>query len=509
MTPNSSQSTSLRDYLRVLSAQKWLILAITAIAVAAGVAYTLLKTPTYDATAQVEFKNPSAQATIVTPGSQVLPEINEAAAAAAASRAVTSDDVVKKVQKSLDNGMTTDELRGDVEATVQQDSNLVAIKASTDDKDLSAKLANEFALQTKLAQRDSLRAEYASQAKSLNDSIKNGDLDPATELAEQQGLGRLETLSRVADPVDISRPATVPSSPSSPKPVRDIGLALILGLLLGIGTAFLRNALDRRITDSHQIQHDLGLPLVGYVRADALGLAGIGRNGDSFVSEDDLEGFRILRANVDFLVRDQDLRSLVVTSALPEEGKSTVAAWYAYVSAVSGRRTLLVECDFRRPVLADRFGVDRTPGLSDYLAGEAEPKDVLRSVSVHGREAVDVLPLITAGGNVFQPTEMIGSKKFKAFVDQTTRAYDVVIFDSAPLLPVGDTLELIPQVDGVILCVRLGQTTRDQALAAQQAMQHLPERPTGLVVTGVRRGSDDDYYGYYSYSSAGTAASTG
>jgi capsular exopolysaccharide synthesis family protein len=291
--------------------------------------------------------------------------------------------------------------------------------------------------------------------------------------------------------------------------VRDTILALILGLLVGIGAAFLRNALDRRIKDSHQIQHELGIPLVGYVRADALGLAGVGRNGDSFVSEDDLEAFRILRRNVDFLAGDEEISSVVVTSALPEEGKSTVAAWFAYVSAVAGRRTLLVECDLRRPVLATRFGVDRAPGLSDYLAGEAKPKDVLRSVNVHGREAVDVLPLIPAGENTFQPTEMIGSKKFKAFLDQTTRAYDIVIFDSAPLLPVGDTLELIPQVDAVLLCVRLGQTTKDQAQAAKQAMTHLPDKPTGLVVTGVRRGSDDDYYGYYSYAGSGTPARAG
>ena len=509
MTPKSSDSTTLRDYLAVLRANRGLILAVTLIAIAVGVAYSVLRDPVYEATASIEFQNPTEDLPVVTPGSQVTPEINEAAAATAASRAVTSDAVVKRVEEAANTGMSVGELRASVDATVEPDSNLVAIKASTGDADLSAQLANEFAKQTKLAERDELRTQYSDDAESLRGSLKD-DLDPATDAAYRVAIARLDTLSKVADPVDITRPADVPGSPAEPKPVVDTILAAVLGLILGIGTAFVRNALDRRIKDSRQIQRELGLPLVGYVPADALGLTGAGRNGNSFISEDELETFRILRRNVDFLAGGKPISSLLVTSPLPEEGKSTVAAWYAYASAVAGRRTLLVECDFRRPVLASRFGVESEPGLSDYLAGEAQPRDVLRSVDVHGREAVDVLPLIPAGGSVFQPAEMIGSDRFASFVEQTTGVYDIVIFDSAPILPVGDTLELMPRVDAVLLCVRLRQTTRDQALAAQHAMQHLPSRPTGLVVTGLQRGSDDDYYGYYSYApERGAAAHAG
>jgi capsular exopolysaccharide synthesis family protein len=503
---NASDTTTLRDYVGVLSTRRNVVIACVVIASLIGLGYSLVRSPTYTSTASVEFRDETKEIGVFTPGIQVFPEVRPDQAAAAASKTVTTDQVVDRVQRALPTEMSTSELRESVEATVQPDSNLVAIEASADEAGLSAQIANEFAEQTKIAAREQQREKYRNQANELKSALNSG-LDPATEASYRNAIARLRTLSRVADPVEITQPAEVPGSPSSPKPFRDTLLAAILGLLIGIAVAFIRNALDRRITDSHQAQHDLGLPLVGYVRADALGLTGIGRNGDSFVSEDDLEAFRILRTNVDFLAGDRGVSSLVVTSALPEEGKSTVAAWFAYVSAVAGRRTLLVECDFRRPVLANRFGVDTTPGLADYIAGDSGPKEVLRSVPVRGREAVDVLPLIPAGENVFQPTEAIGSKKFQAFVDQITRAYDLVIFDSAPLLPVSDTLELIPQVDGVLFCVRLDQTTRDQALAAKQAMQHLPDRPTGLVITGVRPGSDDDYYGYYSYASThGTVA---
>ena len=507
MEPNSSETTGLRDYLAVLRARRGLIIAITLIAVAIGLAYSLAKAPTYEATATVTFTDPTKPLSILAPGTQLPVDLNLDKTAAGNARTVTRPDVIAAVRKELNNGMSTDELKSDVNATVQPTSDQIDITASTDDANKSAKVANAFADQLKVATRNDFRTQFAVQAKKVQ--TLSGAGSDTTKATADVAVARLRALSKVTDPVTITKPATAPGSPSSPKPVRDTILALILGLLIGISAAFLRNALDRRIKDSHQIQHELGLPLVGYVRADALGLAGVGRNGDSFVSEDDLEAFRILRRNVDFLAGDQEISSLVVTSALPEEGKSTVAAWFAYVCAVAGRRTLLVECDLRRPVLATRFGVEKAPGLSDYLAGEAKPKDVLRSVNVHGREAVDVLPIIPAGENTFQPTEMIGSKKFKSFIDQTTRAYDIVIFDSAPLLPVGDTLELIPQVDAVLLCVRLGQTTRDQAQAAKQAMTHLPEKPTGLVVTGVRRGSDDDYYGYYSYAGSSAPARAG
>jgi capsular exopolysaccharide synthesis family protein len=499
MQPNSSSDTTgLRDYLAVLRARRGLVIAITLIAVAIGLAYSLAKTATYDATATVTFTDPTKSLSILAPGTQLPVDLNLDKTAAGNARTVTRSDVVAAVQKQLNNGMSVNELKDDVNATVSPTSDQIDITASTDSADKSAKIANAFATQLKIATRNDVRGQFSNEAKQIDKTLGTSNSDTTKSTADV-AVARLQALSKVSDPVTITKPATAPGSPSSPKPVRDTVLALILGLLIGIGAAFLRNALDRRLKDSHQIQHDLGMPLVGYVRADALGLAGVGRNGDSFVSEDDLEAFRILRRNVDFLAGDEEISSLVVTSALPEEGKSTVAAWFAYVSAVAGRRTLLVECDLRRPVLASRFGVEQAPGLSDYLGGEAKPRDVLRSVNVHGREAIDVLPLIPAGENTFQPTEMIGSKKFKAFVEQTTSAYDIVIFDSAPLLPVGDTLELIPQVDAVLLCVRLGQTTKDQAQAAKQAMTHLPDKPTGLVVTGVRRGSDDDYYGYYSY----------
>jgi Mrp family chromosome partitioning ATPase len=135
--------------------------------------------------------------------------------------------------------------------------------------------------------------------------------------------------------------------------------------------------------------------------------------------------------------------------------------------------------------------------LGDFLAGEAKPRDVLRSVDLDG-EAEKVLPVIPAGLDVRHPGDLISSKALPAFLTQIARAYEVVVLDCPPLLPVGDTLDVLPLVDGVLVCVRLGQTTRGQADAAVSILERLPSRPTGLVITGLDSSGSDDYYGYYS-----------
>jgi succinoglycan biosynthesis transport protein ExoP len=486
---------TLSDYVAVLAAHKWLIVIVTLIAIGAGVAYSTLTDPTYDATATIAFQNESTDISVLTPGVQVAPDVNPTQSAAANSRLVTREDVVDAVQSKVNTGMTDDELRSAVSATVQPDSDLVAIIASAGNAQLAARIANEFALRTKTIDSRITRRQFGQDADRLKETLK-AEKDPSTAQAYAEAIARLRVLSQVADPVTITRPATVPDSATTPRPARDITVAAILGLLVGLGAAFLRNALDRRLSDGHEAERELGLPLVGYVRAETLGLAGGALNGDAPAHDEELETFRILRTNVNFLAPDLDVSTLVVTSAVAEEGKSTVAAGYAYVSATAGRRTLLVDCDLRKPVLADRFAVAAKPGLAEVLGGDAELQDALRAIDVQGAEPVPPLTLIPAGGTILRPAEMIGSQRFRRFVDQVKHDYDLVIFDSAPLLPVSDTLEMIPILDAGLLCVRIDQTTRHQAQAASESLHRLPDKPIGLVITGVKRGGDDDYYGY-------------
>jgi capsular exopolysaccharide synthesis family protein len=315
----------------------------------------------------------------------------------------------------------------------------------------------------------------------------------------------------VANPLNVSTTATVPGSPSSPKTARNIIAALIFGLLLGIALATGRDALDRRLRHSRDVTQVLDHPVVGHIRSEALGHAGraaeAGGNGLGPLADPDEESFRILRQNVRYLAAASDTSTLLVTSAMAEEGKSTVAACLAVATAEAGKRTLLVECDLRRPVLATRFGIAEAPGMTDYLTGNAEPHEILQVVPglidrSNGNGSVaspaqSNLLCITSGATVPKPAELLASDRFRTFLAEVSQVYDSVILDTAPLLPVADTLSIIPDVATVLVCVRLERTTRDQARAAQSALDRLPDRPVGLVLTDVRDNEDGYYYGYY------------
>jgi capsular exopolysaccharide synthesis family protein len=480
----SGETRNLSDYLSVLRRRIWLIAGITLLAAGIAVALSMVRSTVYEASTSLSFENPALQAGGVVGAGTV--DFFPQQAAAAGAETMTRPDVLKAATEDLGGALTPDELKSDTSVEVDATSNLVTAKVKADTAEEAAQRANALAEATQTSTRLDARNFYRDRARSLGDTPE--------ELVLK---ARLQTLALVAEPAEIVRPAEVPDSPASPKPVRDTVIAVFLGLMLGVGAAFVRESLDRRATDPREVQRRLGIPLVGYVRKESLGMAGMSPNGSGRVAEADLESFRILRKNVDFLGGGDKLNVVAVTSPLPDEGKSTVASWYAYSSALVGRRTILVECDFRRPVSASRLRFDPKPGLSDFLAGEAEPKEVLRTIDVEGRGA-EILPVIPAGEAVVQPTELLASQAFKDFLGQLRKAYDLVVIDCAPLLPVGDTLEILPEVDALLLCVRLRQTTLEQASAAKEAMAHLAEKPRGLVITGLTRRRDDGYYGYYS-----------
>lgn len=497
---HGAEARSLRDYLRVLRENRVLVISATILAALAALAFAAVREPVYEATATVSFKEKAEdlQAIGLATGAPNPQPTQQAAADAAL---VTRPDVVKRVQTALGGEVSPQSLR-DVTAQVQPTSNLVAITATARDGEQAAQVANTFAREVQKVVRDETRASYERSAERLRTRLES-ESDGVTAEALGGTIALVLTLSTIAEPVEINRPAEVPGKPVSPKPIRDSLIATLIGFLIGTGAAFLRRSGQGGWSESHQVERDLGLPLVGTVSGDALGGVGLASNGGGPFHDGDLEPFRIMRSNVASLAKDRPLRTVAVTSALTGEGKSTVAAWYAFANARAGRRTLLVECDFRRPVLAARLGISPTPGLSEYIERQdVSPEAILRPIAVHGDHATPVMPVLPAGNSASEPAEMIASARFHDFIDHIARQYDLVVFDTASMLPVGDTLELLPQVDGILLCLRLGQTTRERAEAAMAKLSRFPAKPTGLVVTGIRRGSEDDYQGYYSHVAA-------
>ena len=516
MNSEASQNQILRDVLRVLRRQRWVIVITTLVAVGAAIAYSVLKTPEYRATSVLQFVDQTDYLSELGLSVSFTGESPAQRAAQNATR-ITSPPVVDAVAKDVDSGLSNTDVKDSVTTSVSPDDNLVSVSAQADSAKLASDLANAYANETKRILTDGQQTRLLQTAKNLENSVDNQPDGSIAKVNAQQNASRLRSIAKVARPVEIVKDATEPGSPASPKPVRDTALALVLGLVFGTLLAFLRDSFDRRLTDPHEVQHELQIPMLGYVEDDALGGVGIAGNGGKKKRgpEHGLEPFRILRSNVDFLALDRPIKCLAVTSPVAEEGKSSVAAGLASAAALASKRVLLVECDLRRPVLAERFRIDASPGLSDWAVGNAAPNEVIQSfpldrtngnrgdgqVTAKQPQTADgtaSLTVISAGTFSPRPAELLASRRFKEFVAQVKEVYDLVVFDCTPLLPVGDALEVLPEADAALLCIRLNQTTREQAQAARAALEHLPQRPLGLVLTGVRPGREGYYYGYYS-----------
>jgi tyrosine-protein kinase len=466
---SSPETRSLRHYLRAITARRWLVIGTTVAAVAASILISVAKTPVYEATATISVRSDFNQ-------SQGQPSTQGAGDEAAL--VATRPDVLAVASLTLHNQRTPQQLRADVSAAGVKDVSAADIKAKADTADEAARIANAVAAAT-------VQVTFNQLVQAYQTALKNPS--PAE-------VRTLRARARPSQPIRVASAALPPGSPTSPRPLRDAAFAALLGLLLGIGIALVRDALDRTVTDPDALESTLGFPLLGYVRSDLLGTAPGSRNGNIDAAEN-LDSFRILRTNTQFFGGGGRAGTLAITSPLPEEGKSTVAAWYAYVNALAGKRTILIECDLHRPVVANGFELNPSPGLTEHLTGDATASDVRRSVMVEGPIA-QPLSVVPAGAPAPQPAELLASPRFEEFLDEVAKEYELVILDCPPLLPLGDTLSIVPRVEGIIMCIRLGQTTREQAIAAKDALRRLPERPVGLVFTDSKPGSEYDYSGY-------------
>ena len=520
MTTESSPARyqTLSDYLRVLRRHWIMVVAVTIVGGAAGFVYARGQTASYTATAKVGFQDPSQQVGIV--GLPLGTPQTPAQLAVVAADLVTAPKVMNEVRRELRSTSSGSRPTGAVAGAVAP-SGLLAIIATAKDPGSAESLANTTARVLVDQDNAQVRAEFAHVAGIVQQRIsaltarRVGSSSNASQLGfYEDELGRLQTLASFATTAQFDKPASVVVASSTSK-VRGTLLGVLFGLLLGVLAAFVRDATDRRLRGGKDVQTSFGLPVLGHVRNRALG--GIVQVSDRSRRgrERDAEAFRIVRRNLELLEPGLPPKTILVTSAVAEEGKTTVASSLAIAIASTGRRTLLIEADLRRPVLGSRLGIEPAPGLTDYVMERATPQDVLRTIAFaegsgkngsnnghEGETGLHRLVLIPSGSRSSTPAELLGSARFKELLEQVTENYDAVVLDAAPLLPVSDTLEIASSVDAVVLCVRESQTTREQAAAAKTALARIPCHRVGVVVTGIkpRRAGDEVAYAHaYDY----------
>lgn len=513
---------TLRDYARVLRRYWIMIAALAIIGAGAGVAVASRQKPVYEATAEVDFQDPNQDVGLTGLGSNTAE--SPAQIAAVNAQTVTTPAVIRQVKRHLRTSLSVGELAGAVSTQTSQQSGLLDIVATGSTPAFAASLANTVAATLVTQDNQQTRAQFARLASDVRARIAHLARSPAVDGPDgplsfyENELARMQTLDTFATSVQLERRAQAPAAASSPGRSRGALLGLALGLLLGIVVAFIRDSTDRRLRGVQDVDASFRLPLLGHVGKRSLGGIAYTAGSSGTRHEPDMEQFRILRRNVEFLDRENPPRQILVTSAVPEEGKTTVAVSLAFAIAAAGKRTLLVDCDLRRSDLARRLGVSSSPGLGEYLAGMASPEEILRTVAfteptADGSAAVGSnnghapapspqrLVYIPAGSPTSRSAELLGSSRFQEFLAEVGRTYDSVVLDSSPLLPVADTLEMAPHVDVIVLCARHSRTTREQAVAVRTALSRIPERPAGVVVTGVKPGAARELYAYsYGYS---------
>lgn len=513
----------LRQYFSVV--WKWLWLVILSTAIAAGVSYyvSMLQPRVYQASTKL-IVGQSIQS--VNPNSGDL--YTSGQLAQTYTQIVTTLPVLQGTIAALGLKMSPDQLRGNVSARIIEGTQLIDLRVNDIDPARSKALADEVAHQLTLQgpsaneqQKAQQRDFVLKQVDELQQKIVEGqksvdDLQSAIKLTasareisdKQQQVTALEgqlqqwqasyaNLVAFLSPqspnyLSIIEPAEVPVEPISPNVALNVGLATAMGLLLSIAAAFLLEYLDDTIKTPNDVMRVLGLPTVG-------GIAEItGRPSERLVAASAprspiSEAYRVLRTNIHFADVDHPIKSILMTSAGPMEGKSLNAANLAIVMAQAGLKTVLVDCDLRRPSQHRLWGISNETGLTNSLLAQSFSDGFMSPTRL---ENLTVYP---TGALPPNPAELLGSERMHQLKAQLEKEADIIIIDSPPCFPIADAAILARMTDGVLLIVDSGRSRRDEVLRAKELIQNAGGRILGVVLNRLAPRSSGYSYYYHDY----------
>jgi capsular exopolysaccharide synthesis family protein len=442
----------LRDYARTLR-KRWALVALcTLLALGAAAAATLLATKQYTSSTQlfVSSRDQTGAISDAYQGGLFAQQRIKSYAQVADSPGVT-DVVAKKL------GISPADLAGRVSAVVPLDTVLLNITATDNNP---------------------------RQAQRIAVSVADEVLTSIPDLETPSGS------SNAPVKLTVIKNASLPEGPSSPRPKVNLALGLLVGLALGIAAAVLRETLDTTVKGKDDLQQLTGSTPLGIIAEDP-DVMKRPLVVQVEAQSPRAETFRQLRTNLQFVDVDRPLKTVVLTSASAEEGKSTTACNLAITLAQAGVRTILVEADLRRPRVADYMGLEGAVGLTSVLTGLTTLDEALQP---WGRNAMWVL---ASGPLPPNPSEILGSHQMSELLKTLEDRADVIVLDSPPLLPVTDAAVLARHADGAVLVVRHGKTRREQVTRALEALQGVDARLLGTVLNWAPvKGPDADNYGY-------------
>ena len=439
----------LRAYLRVLRERWLLIVSFVLVATGAALLLTELTPNSYEATAQVLVSSNTPSSADASNAN--ISNLSVQLQVATYARVIESPDVLKYIQADLHLGLSPSSLKGKLSASTLTGVSIIEVHAS------------------------------------------DGSASRAASIANSAANGLVSAIKKITDSVSlfVTGPADQPDSPSSPKPLLNIGLGLLLGLLVGVALAVARDILDNRIKTPEALSKDADAPLMGVIVEDpwterhAIATRAGNRNIRA-------ENFRQLRANLQFANVDEHPRVIAVTSSVPEEGKTTVAINLASTLAEAGFSVCLVDADLRRPTVAKVLGLVSPVGLTSVLIQQIALSDALQ-------HAGSTLYVLASGPTPPNPSEVLASSYVRDVIRSLLDSVDYVIIDTAPLLPVADGSEVAALADGTLLVARHGITTDANVQRSVQTLRRVDAKLIGVVLNRmpIRRNNREYGYTYY------------
>jgi polysaccharide biosynthesis transport protein len=442
----------LDEYLLALR-KRWFIIAVLAVVCGAlGFLYARSITPTYSSSATVFVAVNEGSS----PGELVQGSTFVQNAVSSFSRLASMPVVLAPVIEKLGLNTTPKSLANSVSADTPLNSMILVITTTDTNPARAADISNAVANQ-------------------LSVTVK--DLSPRTTT----GSSSIE--------LSVIAPAVKPEFPFKPNTRFLTATGIAVGLGLGVTLALLLTVLDTRVRTRADLERISGLPVLGaIIRVKSASQANVTMRVDP--TSPRAEAFRRLQANLQYLQTERPLSAIVVTSALSAEGKTSTSVNLAMAVAEKGGKVLLIDADLRRPTVASAIGIEGGVGLTTVLIGRATLDEVVQPW------AMDNLHVLPSGEQPPNPSQLLDSAAMHQLIDDAIKAYDLVIIDSPPILPVIDAAVLGRHTDGVLLVVRMRKTRRQQVQAALAALERVDATRLGLVATSVVDDGTGPAYGY-------------
>jgi succinoglycan biosynthesis transport protein ExoP len=488
------QASTLSEYVRILARRKAIVLIALVLVPAAAYVVSLLQDPLYESKAQVLLNRQSLASTLAGTTDPTVFQDAERVVQTQAKLAAVPAVAERTVAAVSAAGLTASELLASSSVQPEPNVDLLEFTVRHERPGIASRLATTYAREY-TRYRTLVETRALVQARNdVRERITELQASGATGavvddlLAKEQQLLTLETLQ--TGNASVVR-ASGTAEQVQPLVMRNVALGLVLGLGLGLLLAFVADALDTRIRSGDEVAAALGLTLLGRLPPPARAARRVAEP-EMLVDPGSpaAEAFRMLRTNVDFANLDVHAKSIMVTSSVEGEGKSTTVANLAVAYAMTGKRVVLVDLDLRRPSLRRFFELGRGAGITDVALGDVPLRKALAPVPVPG------LLVLQAGTPPPNPGEFVGSQALRDVLVQLGETADIVLVDAPPLLQVGDAMTLSSAVDAVIALTRLKTLRRGILDDLRRALDQMPANVLGFVVTDAKEGVG---YGYGTY----------